>query len=188
MVILDDVFAEHYEAEIEGTHDCPDRIVSNAYFSVGCSGGGFRTWWRDLYGSDENLNNNARMRMAGRSSRRLRTACEKKGIPVIDFRRNDRKHEQAESLIVWGQLEESKTKSRSVYSDTGLPKTNFRYGAARRLAGTAEDRETPVAVHPQLPSGNPMRPSMASVRCHEALWAVLHRLCLVAQEQFAYNR
>lgn len=99
MIVLEDVFAEHYENEIEGTYDCPDRIVLNAYFSMGCSGGGFRLWWRQLHGSDANLNDNALIRMAGRFSRRLRTACEKRGIPVIDFRKGTRKHEKAESLM-----------------------------------------------------------------------------------------
>ena len=34
--------------------------------------GGFRVWWRELYGSDENLDDNHLMRMAGRFSRRSR--------------------------------------------------------------------------------------------------------------------
>ena len=34
---------------------CGVRIVLNGYFPRGHSGGGFRSWWRDLTGSDESL-------------------------------------------------------------------------------------------------------------------------------------
>src|SRR6516165_2717403 len=61
-----------YQEFLEDGYDCVDRVVLNAYFSLGQSGGGFRTWWRELYGSDENLDNNHLMRMAGRFGRRLR--------------------------------------------------------------------------------------------------------------------
>ena len=52
----------------EGGYDCVDRVVCNAYFSMGQTGGGFRMWWRELYGSDEDLDNNHLMRL-GRSQR-----------------------------------------------------------------------------------------------------------------------
>jgi hypothetical protein len=42
------------------------RIVLNAYFRMGVTGGGFRTWWRELYGSDDNLDDNHLMRMGVR--------------------------------------------------------------------------------------------------------------------------
>ena len=61
-----------YQEFLEDGYDCVDRVVLNAYFSLGPSGGGFRMWWRQLYGSDENLDNHHLMRMAGRFSRRLR--------------------------------------------------------------------------------------------------------------------
>jgi len=47
-----------------------DRIVLNAYFSFGYTPDGFRTWWRRLYGSDDDLDNTHLMRMAGRFARR----------------------------------------------------------------------------------------------------------------------
>ena len=47
-----------YHEFLEDGYDCVDRVVLNAYFSLGPSGGGFRMWWRELYGSDENLDNN----------------------------------------------------------------------------------------------------------------------------------
>jgi hypothetical protein len=40
---------------LEDSYDCVDRIVLNAYFSLGYSGGGFRVWWRALHGGDEEL-------------------------------------------------------------------------------------------------------------------------------------
>jgi hypothetical protein len=39
---------------------------------MGQSGGGFRVWWRELYDSDEDLDDNHLTRMAGRFSPRLR--------------------------------------------------------------------------------------------------------------------
>jgi hypothetical protein len=71
-----------YSEFLEGGYDCVDRVVCNAYFPLGQSGGGFRMWWRELHGSDEDLDNNHLMRMAGRFSRRLRAWAEANGIPV----------------------------------------------------------------------------------------------------------
>ena len=52
-------------SEFLGGYDCVDRVILNAYFSMGQSGGGFRVWWRELYGSDENLDDNHLIRIAG---------------------------------------------------------------------------------------------------------------------------
>ena len=61
-------FSEHYGDLLTGSYDCVDRIVLNAYFPLGHSPGGFRTWWRRWHGdSDEELDNTRLMRMAGRS-------------------------------------------------------------------------------------------------------------------------
>jgi hypothetical protein len=47
-----------------------DRIVLNAYFSLGHNPGGFRSWWRRLHeGSDYELDDTHLMRMAGRFAR-----------------------------------------------------------------------------------------------------------------------
>ena len=66
-----DPFCEYYADFLQGTYDCVDRVVLNAYFPMGGSPGGFRTWWRALYGTDDNLDNTHLMRLAGRFSRRL---------------------------------------------------------------------------------------------------------------------
>ena len=52
---MSDQLTEAYADLIEGSYDCPDRIVLNAYFRMGHSAGGFRSWWRQLHGSDDNL-------------------------------------------------------------------------------------------------------------------------------------
>src|SRR5881397_3619274 len=69
---MPDALSEHYADLLEGSYDCVDRLVLNAYFRMGHSGGGFRTWWQKLYGSDKHLDNAHLMRMAGRFGRRLR--------------------------------------------------------------------------------------------------------------------
>ncbi len=94
-----DKLSQAYAELLEGTYDCPDRIVLNAYFRTGHIPGGFRLWWRDLHGNDENLDNEHLMRMAGRFSRRLRAYGKKHGIPVLDCQRGERKHEKAQPYM-----------------------------------------------------------------------------------------
>jgi len=88
-----------YSEFLEGGYDCVDRVVCNAYFSMGQSGGGFRMWWRELHGSDENLDDNHLMRMAGRFSRRLRAWAKGNGVPVVYCAPGERKHETAEQYL-----------------------------------------------------------------------------------------
>jgi hypothetical protein len=91
-----DAFSQQYEDHLDGTYDCVDRIVLNAYFIMGQSGGGFRTWWRKLMGDDTTLDNNHLMRFAGRFSRRLHAYAKKHGIPLIHCKPGERKHELAQ--------------------------------------------------------------------------------------------
>ena len=76
---------------LNGIYDCVDRIVFNAYFLFGQTPAGFRLWWRQLEGSDENLDNNHLMRMAGRLSRRLRAYAKANNIPVVYCDTKERK-------------------------------------------------------------------------------------------------
>ena len=78
-----DQLSELYEEFIEDRYDCMDRVVLNAYFYSGQYPAGFRTWWRGLCGSDEDLDTNHLMRLAGRFSRRLRAFAKERGIPVM---------------------------------------------------------------------------------------------------------
>lgn len=95
-----DEFSERYEDLLTGSYDCVDRIVLNAYFSLGHTPGGFRVWWRRLHGdSDEQLDDTHLMRMAGRFSRRVRAFGKANVIPVIDCDREDRKHLIAEEYL-----------------------------------------------------------------------------------------
>src|SRR5690348_11120609 len=88
-----------YQDLLDGSYDCVDRIVLNAYFRMGHSPGGFRVWWRALTGSDETLENSHLMRLAGRFSRRIRGYAKTHGIPVIDCSAGQRKHELAEEYL-----------------------------------------------------------------------------------------
>lgn len=94
--MVPDPFCEQYMQYLDGTYDCLDRIVLNAYFILGQTGGGFRTWWRRLMGSDEQLDNTHLMRFAGRFSRRVRASAQKNNIPLIHCKPNERKHEIAQ--------------------------------------------------------------------------------------------
>ena len=85
---------------LEGTYDCVDRIVLNAFNPVRHSPGGFRVWWRRLKdGSDAELDNTHLMRMAGRFSRRVRVFAKARGSPLIDCAKGERKHEIAEEYL-----------------------------------------------------------------------------------------
>jgi hypothetical protein len=90
---MPDPFSEYYADFLHGTYDCVDRVVLNAYFPLGGSAGGFRTWWRALYGTDANLDNTHLMRLAGRFSRRIYGWAAKNKIPVIKCPGNERPHE-----------------------------------------------------------------------------------------------
>lgn len=95
---MPDALSQRYEDLLAGTYDCVDRIVLNAYFTLAQSGGGFRCWWRALFGDDEQLDDTHVMRFAGRFSRRVRAFAEKQGIPLIFCERGERKHEVAQPL------------------------------------------------------------------------------------------
>lgn len=98
MANIDD-FCEYYKDVLDSTYDCVDRIVLNAYFPMAQSGGGFRVWWRNLMGSDDNLDNTHLMRFAGHFSRRVHAYAEREGIPLLHCQPGERKHDVAEEYI-----------------------------------------------------------------------------------------
>lgn len=94
-----DKLSEHYEPILQGSYDCVDRIVVNAFCPLLLSPGGLRYWYRLLRGEDQTLDNNSLMRMAGRFSRRVQSYAKSKNIPLQYFKSGERKHEEAEGLI-----------------------------------------------------------------------------------------
>jgi len=91
-----DDFSDYYEDLLEGRYDCPDRIVLNGYFRLGQQGGAFRYWWRCLTGSDETLDQEHVLQMAGRFSRRVHAYAKRHRIRLIHCEAGVRKHELAE--------------------------------------------------------------------------------------------
>ena len=95
-----DDFSERYGDLLTGAYDCVDRIVLNAYFSVGHNPGGFRCWWRRLHDDcDERLDNTHLMRMAGRFARRVKAWANAAGVPLIYCKAGQRKHLIAEEHL-----------------------------------------------------------------------------------------
>ena len=94
-----DELSSYYAQLLEGTCDCVDRIVLNAYFPMGQSGGGLRAWWRLLHGDDRQLDNDHLRQMAGTFSRRLSAYCAQHKIPLIEALAGQRKHELAEAHL-----------------------------------------------------------------------------------------
>ena len=91
--------SETYQELLTGSYDCVDRIVLNGYYRMGHEPAGFRLWWRRLTGSDETLDNNHLMRLAGRFSRRVRAYAKAHQIPVMDCGAGERKHDIAEEHL-----------------------------------------------------------------------------------------
>src|SRR6188472_1464063 len=100
-----DGFSARYGDLLYGRYDCVDRIVLNAYDPLGYNPGGFRTWWRRLHGDDEQLDNAQLMRMAGRFARRVEASAAAHGIPVIDCKRGERKHQIAEEYLATHEVD-----------------------------------------------------------------------------------
>jgi hypothetical protein len=102
--VVEDAFTERCGDLLTGSYDCVDRIVLNAYFPLGHNPGGFRTWWRRLDGSDEQLDNTHLMRMAGRFARRVKAWAAANDVPVIFCARGERKHRIAEAYLAEHQV------------------------------------------------------------------------------------
>ena len=98
MTTRDDLSA-YYDELLVGSYDCIDRIVLNAYFAMGQTGGGVRVWWRQLRGSDADLSDDTLREMAGGFARRLRAYCTQHAIPWIEATAGTRKHELAEAHL-----------------------------------------------------------------------------------------
>ena len=96
---MTDQLSQAYAEYLDGTYASPDRIVLNAYFRTGHIPGGFRNWWRQLYGHDDQLDDAHLMRWAGRFSRRLRAYVAQMEIPVIDCQTGDRKARIAKQYL-----------------------------------------------------------------------------------------
>jgi hypothetical protein len=97
---MTDLFSERCGDLLTGSYDCVDRIVLNAYFALGHSPGGFRTWWRRWHSDgDQRLDNAHLMRLAGRFARRVRASANVHGIPVIDCKSGERKHQIADEYL-----------------------------------------------------------------------------------------
>src|ERR1700760_2355629 len=64
-MIASDEFSQYYAELLQGTYDCVDRIVLNAFYPLGQTGGGVRSWWRRLYGDDSKLDDEHLREMAG---------------------------------------------------------------------------------------------------------------------------
>jgi len=96
---MPDQLSTTYSDLLEGSYDCVDRVILNAYFGRGQFGAGFRLWRRALNGSDENLDDNHLMRMAGRFSGRLRAWAKENQIAVVYSSPGEHKHNLASEYL-----------------------------------------------------------------------------------------
>jgi hypothetical protein len=120
-----DEFSERYGNLLTGSYDCVDRIVLNAYYPMGHAPGGFRVWWRRLHnGSEEQLDDNHLMRMAGRFARRVKAWGAANDVPVIYCKSGERKHRIAEEYLA----------THDTVKARGVPDTG-REGTGHDMAG-----------------------------------------------------
>jgi hypothetical protein len=96
---MSDALSSHYADLLTGSYDCVDRIVLNAFNPLCHNPGGFRTWWRRLYGSDADLDEAHLVRMAGRFARRVHGFARGQRIPIEECLRGERKHRIAEEYL-----------------------------------------------------------------------------------------
>src|SRR5690348_11035627 len=94
-----DELSSYYASLLEGSYDCIDRIVVNAYYPLGQTGGGIRHWWRVWKGSDKTLSDAGMKAVAGDYARRLKAWCKKHSVPWIECSGDVEKHALAESLL-----------------------------------------------------------------------------------------
>jgi hypothetical protein len=88
-----------FDEFLDGSYDCIDRVVLRAYFQFGQAPAGFRTWWRRWKGSDEGLDNNRLMRIAGRFARRVKGWAQSNAVPVVYSKAGERIEDLAESHL-----------------------------------------------------------------------------------------
>ena len=94
-----DAFSKAYADEMMGQYDCPDRLVFLAYNQYLQSGGGFRLFWRNLFGDDSRLTSEHIADLAGAMVRRLNAYCAKHHVPILDAAARERKGDSAEAYI-----------------------------------------------------------------------------------------
>jgi len=93
-----DDFTTYYASLLDGAYSCVDRIVVNAYYPLGLTAGGFRTWWR-RFRRDEELTTTQLLRCAARFSRSARAWARAHGVPVIFCGKGEKKHKIAERYL-----------------------------------------------------------------------------------------
>ena len=131
-----DDFTERYGELLSGSYDCVDRIVLNAYFSVGHNPGGFRCWWRRLHGgSDDQLDSTRLMRMAGRFARRVKGWAKANGVPLIYCTAGERKHLIAEQYLAENTVSTGVFLILAAKAPAGVWKVHRSAGGALLLCG-----------------------------------------------------
>jgi hypothetical protein len=96
---MTDGLSQTYAELLDGSYDSLDRIVLNAYFRFAQNPAGFRVWWRQLHGSDEDLDNAHLMRLAGRFRRRLRAWALANNVPTKVCKAGEHKFEIADEYL-----------------------------------------------------------------------------------------
>src|ERR1700745_3469169 len=78
-----DDFSQYHAELLDGIYDCVDRIVLNAFFPLGQTGGGMRSWWRSLHRDDSQLDDKHLREMAGTFKRRTRYKADPSGVRAM---------------------------------------------------------------------------------------------------------
>ena len=87
---------------LEGAYDWGERIVVNASFPLGQTGGGLRSGWRVWQGGEQTLSDAGMKAIAGDFARRLKAWGQKGGIPLIEC--HGEKDKQREYVLLREQM------------------------------------------------------------------------------------
>jgi hypothetical protein len=94
-----DDFSTYLAQFLEGSYDCLDRITVNAFYQLGQTGGGIRSWWRKWKGSDKGLSDAGMKAVAGDFGRRVKAWCDKHRVPFVNCYAGEDKRQIAQSLL-----------------------------------------------------------------------------------------
>lgn len=79
-----DPIAERHADLIDVQYDSVDRLVLNGYIRFLITAGGFRTWWRSMFGGDSNLSDKRLKRMAADFALGVRRWAKEHDIPLCE--------------------------------------------------------------------------------------------------------
>ena len=142
-----DKFYAHYQEQIHWHYDCIDRIIINGMFLFGQSPGGFRLWWRELFGDEEKLSDEGIKKLAGDFSRKMHAWARQNKVPVVESRKGDRKEELAASYVAQAENSDARGIFLIVTGLAPAPVWRVDKNSSGRIANIHREKPWPYVKH-----------------------------------------